>query len=58
MIFITNSIDLTLMYNWLGVYANDGGNVVRQQHQTLKAVTDGKLLALNVLGQHLSLLET
>ena len=28
-----------------------------QQHQTLKAVTDGKLLTLNVLGQHLSLLE-
>ena len=26
--------------------------------KTLKAVIDGKLLTLNVLGQHLSLLET
>ena len=57
-IFKTNSIDLTLISNLLGVYANDGGNAVRQQHQTLKAVTDGKLLTLNVPGQHLSLLET
>ena len=57
-IFKTNSIDLTWISNCLGVYANDGGNAVRQQHQTLKAVTDGKLLTLNVLGQHLSLLET
>ena len=32
----------------LGVYVNDGGNVVRQQHQMLKAVTDSKLLILNV----------
>ena len=37
---------------------NDGGNVVRQQHYTLKAVTDGKLLTLNALVQHLGLLET
>ena len=41
-----------------GAYANDGGKVVRQQYQTLKAVTDGKLLTLNVQGQQLSLLET
>ena len=46
------------MSNWLGVYANDGENAVRQQYQTLKAVTDGKLLTLNILGQYLSLLET
>ena len=57
-IFTTNSVDLTLIFNWLGVYANDGGNVVRQQHQTLKAMTDCKLLTLNILGQHLSLLKT
>ena len=44
--------------NWLGVYTNEGGNPVRQQHQTLKTVTDGKLLILNILGQHLSLHET
>ena len=44
--------------NWLGVFANDGENVVRKQHQKLKAVTDGKLLTLNVPGQQLSLLET
>ena len=25
------------------LYTNDGGNVVRQQHQALKAVKDGKL---------------
>ena len=54
-IFKTNSIDLTWIYNWLGFYANDGENAVRQQHQTLKAVTDGKLLTSNVLGQYLSL---
>ena len=35
-----------------------GGNVVRHQHQALKAVTDEKLLTLNILGQQLSLLET
>ena len=58
MTFITNSIDLTGICNWLGVYVNGGGNVVRQQHQTLKALKDGKLLTLNVLDQPLSLLET
>ena len=47
-IFKTNSIDLTS--NWLGVYANDSGNTVRQQHQTLKAVTDGKLLIFKPSG--------
>ena len=41
-IFKTNSI-LTWISNWLGVYANDGGSAVSQQHQTFKAVTDGKL---------------
>ena len=35
---------LEYLIAWLGVYANDSGNTVRQQHQTLKAVTDGKLL--------------
>ena len=45
--------------NWSGVYVNDGGKVVRQQHETVKAVTDGRLLTFNVLiGQQLSLLET
>ena len=29
-----------------------------KQHQELKAVTNGKLVTLNVLSQHLSLLET
>ena len=29
--------------------------MVRQQQQTLKAVTDGKLLTLSVLGQQLEL---
>ena len=28
--------------------------MVRQQHQTLKEVRDGKLLTLNVIGQYLS----
>ena len=49
--------DLTSIFNWLGAYANDGGNVVGQRHQTLKAAADDKLLTLNVLGQHVSLLE-
>ena len=49
---------INLVLNWLGIYANDDGNVIRKQHQPLKAVTSGKLLTLNVLGQHLSLLET
>ena len=40
------------------VYENDGWNVFRQQYQMLKAVTSGKLLTLNVLGQYLSLLKT
>ena len=31
--------------------------MVKQQHQTLRAVTNGKLLTLNILGQYLSLLE-
>ena len=43
------------IFNWLNVYANDGGNVVRKQLQTLKAMTDSKLLTLNVLVQHLVL---
>ena len=45
-IFKINSIDFTWISNLLGVYANNGGNAVRQQHQTLKAVTDGKLLTI------------
>ena len=31
--------------------------MLRQQHQMLKAVTDGKLLTLNVLGQRLAFFE-
>ena len=54
----SNKKTFHLHFNWLGVYTNDGGNVVRKLHQTLKAVTDGKLLTLNVLGQQLNLLET
>ena len=32
--------------------------MVKQQHQTLKAVTDGKLLTVNILCQYLGLIET
>ena len=55
---LRRDLNLTWAFNWSGVYANYGWNVVKQQHQTLKAVTDGKLLTLDVLGQQLILLES
>ena len=55
----SNNLSLSFLMAGIDrIDANDGGNMVREQHQTLKAVTDSKLLALNFLGQYLSYLET
>ena len=39
-ILTTNSIDLTRIFNWLGVYVNNDGKVVRQQHQNIEGSSD------------------